>query len=121
MQRISEAEMELMQVIWNNKNPLTSREVMELLPNNPWKPTTILTMLSRLIEKGFLHAEKHGRQHLYSYLVSESEYRKGCGRDFLKKFYKGSAKNFFAALFDDGELSAEELAELRELLRQKGE
>ena len=45
MQRISDAEMELMQVIWNNENPLTSREVMELLPNNQCKPTTILTKL----------------------------------------------------------------------------
>lgn len=121
MQKISEAEMEIMTVVWNNPNPLTSREIMERISHHPWKPTTVLTLLSRLMEKGFLEAEKRGRTHFYSYTISEREYKKSCGKAFLREFYEGSAKNFFAALCDDGELSRKDLEELRGLLERKGE
>ena len=119
MQKISEAEMELMEIIWNHENPMTSKEIMEFIPENQWKPTTVLTLLSRLMEKGFLAAERKGRSHQYSWVVSEEEYKRQCGKSFLQKFYEGSAKNFFAALCDDGELNEKDLEELREILRKK--
>ena len=75
MQKISGAEMAIMEVIWNHKNPLTSKEIMELIPNNSWKTTTVSTLISRLVEKGFLNAEKNGRQYLYRFLISKKDYK----------------------------------------------
>ena len=112
MQKISDAEMEIMKIIWNYENPLTSKQIISFIPNNTWKTTTVLTLLSRLIEKGFLKAERQGRNYLYSYVISNKEYNKLCSK-------KCSFKNFFTALYDDNEISEEDLNELREMLNKK--
>ncbi|NDO47822.1 BlaI/MecI/CopY family transcriptional regulator [Clostridium sp. MD294] len=119
MPKISDAEMEIMKIIWNNNNPLTSKQIIELIPNNQWKTTTVLTLLSRLVDKGFLKAERKGRNHLYSYILSYKEYSKLCSKKLINKFYQGSFKNFFAALYADNEISQEDLYELREMLNKR--
>ena len=119
MQKISDAEMEIMKIIWNYENPLTSKQIISFIPNNTWKTTTVLTLLSRLIEKGFLKAERQGRNYLYSYVISNKEYNKLCSKKFINEVYKGSFKNFFTALYDDNEISEEDLNELREMLNKK--
>lgn len=120
MRKMSESEMEIMKVVWKHKNPLTNKEIISLIPNNQWKVTTVLTLISRLIDKGFLKAEKEGRVSLYRYVVSEDEYRRRCSKSFLDEFYQGSFKNFFAALYSDDEISQSDFDELREIL-DKGE
>ena len=116
MQKISEAEMEIMKVLWEQSNSVTSREVMDLIPNNQWKITTLLTLISRLIEKGFIKAEKKGRGYLYSVYVSEQEYKRNYSKNFLKEIHEGSIGNFFAALYPDGEMDEKDLQELKEIL-----
>ncbi|WP_312047449.1 BlaI/MecI/CopY family transcriptional regulator [Anaerotignum sp.] len=119
MRKMSESEMEVMQVVWGHKNPLTNKEIISLIPNNQWKVTTVLTLISRLIDKGFLKVAKEGRVSLYSYIVSEDEYRRMCSKNFLDEFYQGSFKNFFAALYSADELSQEDFDELREILDKR--
>ena len=58
---IGEAELEIMKVIWNSKEPITSLEIGDAVANKGWKKTTIATFLTRLVEKGSLHAEKQGK------------------------------------------------------------
>ena len=89
MPKISDAEMEIMKVIWNNKNPLTSKQIIALISNNQWKTTTVLTLLSRLVDKGFLKTERQGRNYLYSYILSHKEYNKLCSKKFINEFYQG--------------------------------
>ena len=119
MPKISGAEMEIMKIIWNYENPLTSKQIMSFIPNNQWKTTTILTLLSRLVEKGFLKAERQGRNYLYSYIISDKEYKKRCSKKFINEFYQGSFKNFFATLYADNEISQEDLEELRDMLNKR--
>lgn len=121
MPKISGAEMEIMKIIWNYENPLTSKQIMAFIPNNQWKTTTILTLLSRLVEKGFLKAERQGRNYLYSYIISDKEYKKRCSKKFINEFYQGSFKNFFATLYADNEISQEDLEELRDMLNKRGD
>ena len=121
MPKISDAEMEIMKVIWNNKNPLTSKQIIALISNNQWKTTTVLTLLSRLVDKGFLKTARQGRNYLYSYILSHKEYNKLCSKKFINEFYQGSFKNFFTALYADNEISQEDLEELREMLYKKEE
>ena len=118
MQKISEAEMEIMNIIWNYDSGMKSKDIMEVIPNKQWKITTVLTLISRLIDKGFLKAEKNGRGKIYSSVISEKEYKKMCSKNFLNEFYEGSAKNFFAALFEDNEISEKDLEELKSILER---
>lgn len=118
MTKISDAEMELMSIIWKYKKPLTSKEIMAHLKENTWKTTTVLTLLSRLVEKGYLSTQKNGRAYLYNYTITKNEYKKQCAKSFLDEFYKGSVKNFFVALYEDDEISKEDLEELKALLEE---
>ena len=113
--------MEIMQVVWAAGRPVTSHEIMEKLPNK--KLTTIVTLAGRLIEKGVLTSEKLGRSHAHQYsaLLSEEDYIKVQTRSFLNTVHKGSAKSLLSALFEDEGLTAEDLEELKDYLKQKGE
>ena len=86
---------------------------------HPLAPTTILTLLTRLCEKGFLSLEKDGRTNLYTPLVSERDYLAAESRSFLDRLFGGSVAGFATALCDSG-ITKEELEELRRLL-EKGE
>lgn len=119
--QISDAEMEVMEIIWSSNNPITSNEIFEKFPEGKWKLTTILTLASRLIEKGVLMSEKIGRNHHYRPVISKSEYKRMRTKGFLKEFHQGSIKNFFAALYCEGEISDEDLNELKDLLDKRGE
>ena len=80
-------------------------------------PTTLLTVLSRLADKGFVRIEKTGRSAEYRPLVAKEDYLARQGRKFYDQLCGGSVSAFAAALSASG-LTAEELAQLRELLRE---
>ena len=113
--------MEIMEIIWNHSKPLTTKEIMSLIPENQWKITTVLTLISRLIDKGFLNAEKKGRNHLYSHIISKNDYRKLYTKNFLNEIHKGSIKSFFAALYSDEEICQNDLDELKAILDKRGD
>lgn len=79
--------------------------------------TTLLTLLTRLGEKGFLRADKEGRRSLYTPLVSQADYLAAQSRTFVQKVCRGSLPAFAAALCDSG-LTREELEQLRALLEE---
>lgn len=114
LQRISESEMEVMQVIWEAAAPVTSAQIQAALgEKRQWKATTLLTFLARLCEKGILQAERQGKANAWSALISREEYRRMETMAFLKEVHHGSLKSFVAAL-NASELRPEELQELRE-------
>lgn len=120
IKRLPESELEIMQVIWRNPAPVSRMTIEDALQKvHPLAPTTILTLLTRLCEKGFLMLEKDGRTNLYTPLVSERDYLASASRSFLDRLFDGSVAGFAAALCDSG-IKKEELEELRRLL-EKGE
>ena len=121
MQKISDSEMEIMNILWKNDRGMSGKEIMESIPEKQWKITTVLTLISRLADKGFVKSEKNGRGNIYYSAVSEKEYRKMCSKSFLNEFYEGSLKNFFAALYDDNEISKDDIEELKSILERGGE
>ena len=58
---IAKAELEIMRVIWKAGDPMTAAEIGERVKEKDWKRTTVATLLTRLTEKGMLHAERQGR------------------------------------------------------------
>lgn len=120
IKRLPESELEIMQIIWKEQAPV-SRAVIEHALNDihPLAPTTILTLLTRLCEKGFLSLRKEGRSNLYEPLITEKEYLASESRSFLNRLFNGSVAGFAAALCDSG-VKKEEVEELKRLL-EKGE
>lgn len=118
--KISEAEKEVMQIIWAAGSPITSNEILDMLPpERELKITTVLTFLTRLTEKGLLTSMKRGKKNYYVPLVTENEYKSYESKSFLAAIHGGSIKSFIAALCDDDEISHEEIEELKRWLLQR--
>ncbi len=120
IKRLPESELEIMQIIWKKSAPASRVDIEQALQKtHPLAPTTILTLLTRLCEKGFLSFKKEGRSNLYEPLITEKEYLAAESRSFLDRVFHGSVASFATALCDSG-VTKEELEELRRLLEEGG-
>ena len=117
---ISDAEYQVMKVIWQAKLPINTNEVVERLETSTaWKPKTIHTLLSRLVKKGALKYEKDGRIFVYTPIVYESDILAHENDSFLKRFYNGSLNPMVANLLEQDKLSDDDIAELMRILDEK--
>ena len=120
IRRLPDAEQEVMQAIWACTSPVARTEIEEILfPEHPMAMTTLLTMLTRLAEKGFISIEKQGRRSLYTPLIAQEDYLAAQSKTFFEKLCGRNISTFAAALCDSG-LTREEISELRTLL-ERGE
>lgn len=117
--KLGEAELEIMQVIWNSKQPVTSNYILkELKERRKWQLSTLMTSLSRLAEKGFVHCDRSTGSNLYTSTVAENEYKIGASRNFLEKLYNNSIQNMIATLYNSQEIKRSDIEELRSFLDQ---
>lgn len=118
IRKLPDSELEVMQAIWACTPPVARTDIDEILKDtHPMALTTLLTLLTRLAEKGFIKIEKVSRSARYYPLVSKQEYLAEQSKRFLNKLCGGSLSTFATALCDSG-LTREELAELRDLLER---
>lgn len=118
IRRLPESELEIMQIVWKNEPPVSRATVEdELKESHKLAPTTILTLLTRLCEKGFLSIEKKGRVNYYTPCITQRTYLASESRNILNKLYGGSLSAFATALCDSG-ISKQELEQLRDLLER---
>lgn len=118
--QISEAEFEVMKVVWRYA-PINTNEVTEKLTQTTnWSPKTIQTMLKRLVAKKALTYEKHSRVFVYTPLVKENEYIRQESNSFLKRYYDGDITAMLSSYLEDDKLSKAELETLRHLLLAQG-
>lgn len=123
-QQISDAELEIMKIIWGNPEEVTLFSyIMDGLAarGRPCQKNTLIVLLSRLMSKGFLKARKIGRRNEYTALVSETEYQTSQTRNFLDKIYEGSAKGLVSTLISGDLLTDAEYDELKKLLEKRGD
>ena len=119
IKRLPDGEFTILKVIWQLPNPTTSAQIMEKLgEDNHWKPQTLLTVLARLTEKGFLESVRKGRERQYTAIISEDEYLEVETSDFLKRYSGHSMGGLGKTLFSSNSLTDNELDELRSLLDQ---
>ena len=120
MKRLPDSELEIMMIIWELDKPVTRIEIEERMEKGKTlSPTTVLSFLSRLQEKGFLEVQKSGKNNVYLALVEKEDYMRTESRNILKRLYQNSAKNFLAALYDGDSLSEEDLKELEDYISEK--
>ncbi len=119
IRRLPDTELEVMQAMWQCEVPVTRGDIELILQKtHPMAQTTLLTLLTRLSEKGFVKIEKTGRASVYYPLISRQEYLASQSSRFINKLCGGDLSAFANALCDSG-LSDEEIAELRELLERR--
>ena len=116
--RLPDGELMIMQIVWDKEPPdARSASENELTGEKQLAPSTIITFLNRLCEKGFLSLERNGRTNYYTPLISRRAYLAQESRNILDRLYGGSLASFATALCDSG-ISREELEALRELLER---
>ena len=121
IQQLSDAELEIMKIVWGNQSEVTLFPyIMDGLAakGKPCQKNTLIVLLSRLMNKGFLSAKKIGRRNEYTTLVSETEYQTARTKNFLDKIYEGNAKGLVSNLILGDLLSDEEYEELKRLLEK---
>ena len=116
--RISEAEWEVMKVLWKT-SPRTANEIVEeLMGKTHWKRETIRTLINRLVQKKALGFEKKGRQYHYFPLLTEVKGIKAEAESFVKRIGGGSIEPMLAAFVEEKRLSAEKIESLKRILTQ---
>ena len=98
--RLPEAEFMVMKEIWAADAPVTSSEIMNGVGQaRGWKPQTLLTLLSRLTERGFIEAHPgKGREKLFSAVISRDEYLARETSAFMDEVHGRSIGSLLAAL-----------------------
>lgn len=119
--QISEAEFEVMKIVWKYA-PISTNEITEkLLQTTSWSPKTIQTLIKRLVTKGVLTYEKQSRVFVYTPTVKENEYINQESNSFLNRYYDGDITAMVSAYVENDRLSEAELDTLHALLSQKKE
>lgn len=118
--KITEAELEVLKVIWKN-NSITSKEIVnELLDKTEWKSKTIQTLINRLLCKGVLTVDKTNKKaYIYSSNVSEYEYRKVANESFVNKLYNGSINLMVSSFIKENKFSKQDIEDLKNLLNDE--
>ena len=117
--QISEAEFEIMKIVWKYA-PINTNEITEkLVRTTNWSPKTIQTLIKRLVTKGALTYEKQSRVFVYTPLVQESEYISQESTSFLNRYYDGDITAMLSAYIENDKLSETEIDTLRSLLSGK--
>ncbi|MBD5528588.1 MAG: BlaI/MecI/CopY family transcriptional regulator [Lachnospiraceae bacterium] len=114
--QISEAEFEVMKIIWKYA-PISTNEITDkLLQTTSWSPKTIQTLIKRLVTKGVLTYEKQSRVFVYTPVVKENEYIGQQSKSFLERYYNGDITAMLSAYMENAKLSETEIDTLRSLL-----
>lgn len=117
--KISDAEWQVMKMLWQ-KSPLTASIIVELLkPETTWSPKTIQTLIARLAKKGALGVDRETGLNQYYPLVSQEECMREETNSFLEKVYGGSLHLLVANFVKNKNLSPKEIQELKNLLDEK--
>ena len=123
IQQVSNSELEFMKIVWASGGTALYAHIMEELSKAgfTWQKNTIITLLSRLVEKGLLKTNKIGRRNEYTAVVSEEDYQAEQTQVLLNKLYEGSAKGLVSTLIQREMLTAEDYEELKQFWERKGE
>ena len=113
---ISEAEYEVMKIIWAHAPISTNEVVSKVLETSTWSSKTIQSLLARLVKKGALEYKKHSRVYVYTPLVKEEEYLEKESTSFLNRFYNGTLNSMVVNFLSQNKLTKEDITELRNIL-----
>jgi BlaI family penicillinase repressor len=115
MKKLPDSELEIMMIIWDAKEKVTSDYIMDRI-NKDWLKTTVLNFLTRLCDRGFLKCHKEGRFNIYESQVDKEDYLQRESKSFLKKMHHNSITSLIATLYDGNSISKDDLEELKKFI-----
>ena len=119
LSHLPDAELEVMQALWAlDRYPAHTADIAQKLSRD-WKAPTLLKLLSRLEERGFVKGEKEGRANVYAPVVQQEDYLAAESRSFLNRLHGGSLSSLVAALFPKACLTDEDIHRLEQILEQE--
>ena len=120
LKKLPDAEFNVMKVVWANEPPITTNIIMKQYGNKAgWKKQTAISLLLRLVERGFLRTEKTGKERTYFPLVRKEEYLKFETGNFMEQFHDNSFLSLVTAMYDDKSLTDAEVDELLKWAKRK--
>jgi len=120
IKKLPDAEFDVMKVVWANDPPVTTSIIMEQLgKEKKWKAQTVISLMLRLIERGFLRTEKRGKERIYFPLISKDDYLKFETSNFLKQYHNNSFLNLVNTLYDDNNLTEKDIDELLQWIKER--
>ena len=117
MKKLPDSELEIMMIIWDAKEKVTSDYIMDRI-NKDWLKTTVLNFLTRLCDRGFLKCHKEGRFNIYESQVGKEDYLQRESKSFLKKLHHNSLTSLIATLYDGNSISKDDLEELKKFIEE---
>lgn len=114
-QDVSDAELTVMQILWEHDKAMRVQEVCDELPSNKWKYRTVGTLLGRMTEKGAVVCHQENHVNYYTPILDKDTYMKSQTKSFVQKLYNGSVKDLAVSLFQSEEMSKEDIEEIRKL------
>lgn len=120
--KVSDAELEVMKVLWACNTPITERHILNALgKENAWNPQTIKTFLKRLLDKGVVQREKK-EVFYYVPVLLQADFAKGRTEDLVNRVFGGNAKSLVSAMLNNDILSKEDIDDLKSYWeKRKGE
>ncbi len=120
IKKLPDAEFEIMKVVWANEPPITTSIIMDQLgKEKEWKAQTILTLMVRLVERGFLRTEKNGKERSYFPLINKEDYLKFETGDFMERFHDNSFASLITTLYEGKKIKDSDLDELTKWLKDR--
>lgn len=120
MKKLPDAEFDIMKVVWANEPPITTNIIMQQLGNErEWKAQTVISLMVRLVDRGFVRTEKNGKERSYFPLISKEDYLKFETGDFMERFHGNSFASLVTALYDDKNIKDSDLDELEKWLSER--
>lgn len=121
IRRLPDAEFDVMVALWDCKvTPVNTAYLMENVGKHKgWKAPTLISFLSRLEERGFIHSEKRGKERYYFSDTKKEEYIRSVTLDFLERYHSGSFVKMLDLMYGKNSLSSKELDEMLKWLQQQ--
>jgi len=115
---LTNAEEQIMKVLWKLDQAFF-RDLLKEFPDPKPAPTTVMTLLKRMIDKGFVGYKQYGNSREYFPLVKKADYLADQFKSFISDFFNNSNAQFASFFTNETELSQSELKELRNLIDKK--
>lgn len=112
---ITDAEYEIMCILWESEEKMTVADIIRELKGNDWTPSTVATFMQRLLKKGVISCDKKGKINYYYPVLKQNEYDLDETENFLSKIYKGSVKKLVATLYENKRLSKDDVRDLKKM------
>ena len=121
IRKLPDAEYEVMNALWESSvSPVNTAYLMENVGKQKgWKAPTLISFLSRLEDRGFIHSEKKGKERYYFVDSVKEDYIRIVTIDFLSKYHSGSFVKMMDLVYGKNSMSSKELDEMLNWLQQQ--